>query len=168
VTKNYVADLQHALRDLLMMASEREQLEKKIAKQKKRVAALYELAQTDEDVVPLPNLTEGLTDACRIALRAIDVAMTPSQIRDHVQGLGVPSQTNLLASIHTTLKRMKENDEVREETINFPSGDKVVAYRWNEQKTDLAALDPSSAEFKRRAAEYYKTFALAADRLGKK
>ena len=63
MTKNYTDDLKQALRDLLMMASEREQLETKIAKQKKRVASLYELVQTDEDGAALTSLVEGLTDA---------------------------------------------------------------------------------------------------------
>ncbi len=48
VTTNYTSDLREAFRKLLLMTSEREQLETKIAKQKKRVAALYELVQTDE------------------------------------------------------------------------------------------------------------------------
>jgi hypothetical protein len=130
VTKNYTDDLKQALRDLLMMASEREQLETKIAKQKKRVASLYELVQTDEDGAALTSLVEGLTDACRVVLRATKDALTPAEIRDRVQALGLPPQANLLASVHTTMKRLKESGEVVETRKLLETGGVSVAYKW--------------------------------------
>jgi hypothetical protein len=114
VTSNYVDDLKQALRDLVQMASEREQLETKIAKQKKRVAALYELVQTDSNASAIAGLVDGITDACRVVLRAAEAPLTAAQIRDRVQALGLPPQSNLLASVHTTLRRMKDAGEIAE------------------------------------------------------
>lgn len=114
----------------MLMASERAQLETKIAKQKKRVAALYELVQADDDGPALSGLVEGISDACRVVLRASEKPMTPAEVRDGVQGLGLPAQANLLASVHTTLKRMKYAREVREVTKSLGSGGTGVAYEW--------------------------------------
>ncbi|MGB0109898.1 MAG: hypothetical protein WA350_11070 [Candidatus Sulfotelmatobacter sp.] len=130
MTKNYNNDLKQALRDLLLMASERAQLETKIAKQKKRVAALYELVQTDEDGPALSGLVEGISDACRVVLRAAEKPMTPAEVRDAIQGLGLPPQANLLASVHTTLKRMKDAGEVKEVMQPLESGGTGAAYTW--------------------------------------
>src|SRR5690349_11915960 len=96
------------------MASEREQLETRIAKQKRRVAALCELVQTDSRASAINGLVEGITDACRIVLRAAEAPMTAADIRDKVQSLGLPPQINLLASVHTTLRRMKDAGEIAE------------------------------------------------------
>jgi hypothetical protein len=112
VTKNYTTDLKEALGQLLLMASEREQLETKIAKQKKRVAALYELVQADDDSLALSGLVEGITDACRVVFRSAEKPLSAGEVRDRVQALGLPPQANLLASIHTTIKRMREAGEI--------------------------------------------------------
>jgi hypothetical protein len=155
VTKNYSNDLKQALRDLLHMASERAQLETKIAKQKKRVAALYELVQADDDGPALSGLVEGISDACRVVLRAAEKPMTPAEVRDGVQGLGLPAQANLLASVHTTLKRMKEAREVEEVTKPLDGGGSSVAYKWVDPvMVSISALmgepvDTPRDEFKR-------------------
>jgi hypothetical protein len=77
VTKNYETDLKEALRDLLALVSEREALETKIAKQKKRVAALYELVETDEGSLALSGLVEGISDACRVVFQSGREATSP-------------------------------------------------------------------------------------------
>jgi hypothetical protein len=141
VTKTYTADLKQALSDLLHMSSERAQLETKIAKQKKRVAALYELVQADEDGPALSGLVEGISDACRVVLRAAEKPLTPAEVRDAVQGLGLPPQANLLASVHTTLKRMKEAGEAKEVNKPLESGGTGAAYEWVDARMiSLASL----------------------------
>ncbi len=132
VTKTYIADFQEAIRDLLLMSSEKEQLETRIAKQKKRVAALYELVQTNEESAALSGLVEGITDACRVVFRAAEKPLSPSEVRDRVQALGVPPQANLLASIHTTIKRMKEAGEIKEATTDSSRGFGTMGtgYEW--------------------------------------
>lgn len=133
VTKNYTNDLKQALRDLLLMTSEHAQLETKMAKQKKRVAALYELVQADEDGAAISGLVEGIGDACRVVLRAAEKPLTPAEVRDAVQGLGLPPQANLLASVHTTIKRMKDAGEVKEVSKPLDTGGVGVAYQWVER-----------------------------------
>jgi hypothetical protein len=152
VTKDYTSDFTEAMHDLLAMASQREQLETRIAKQKKRVAALYELAQIDEGSRPLSGLVEGITDACRVVFRAAEKPLFPAEVRDRVQDLGLPPQANLLASIHTTIKRMKDAKEI--DDVNYPleTGGMGTAYQWNDKRNtliDLLGDDSAFGRFKR-------------------
>ena len=140
MTKNYIADLRDALRQLVLMASEREQLETKIAKQEKRVAALYELVQTDEGSAALTGLVEGITDACRVVFRAAEKPLLPAEVRDRVQALGLPPKANLLASIHTTIRRMKDAGEITETSVAVQSGGVASAYTWVNEARSMNAL----------------------------
>ena len=126
----------------MLMVSEREQLETKIARQKKKVAALYELVQADEGSTALSGLVEGISDACRVVLRAAGKPLFPAEIRDGIQGLGLPPQANLLASVHTTIKRMKDAGEVKEVSKPIETGGMGVAYQWVEEvrMVSLSAL----------------------------
>lgn len=130
VAKDYITDFKEALNELLLMTSEREQLETRIAKQKKRVAALYELVQTDEGSTALSGLVEGITDACRVVFRAAERPLLPVEVRDRVQALGLPSQANLLASVHTTIRRMKDAGEIGESVLPLESGGTAAFYIW--------------------------------------
>lgn len=125
----------------MLMNSERTQLETKIAKQKKRVAALYELVQTDENIPAISGLVEGITDACRVVLRAAEKPLLPAEVRDGVQALGLPPQANLLASVHTTLRRMKDAKEVKEVVQPLESGGNGAAYKWVETGSGLTLSD---------------------------
>lgn len=138
--KDYTDDLKQGLRDLLSMASEKEQLETKIAKQKKRVAALYELVAAEGESAAITGLVEGVTDACRTVFRAAEKPLLPAEVRDRVQALGLPPQANLLASIHTTIKRMKEAEEIEEVSVPLQTGGVGTAYKWNYQRHTLADL----------------------------
>lgn len=140
VTKDYKADFTEAVGELLKLASQREELETAIAKQKKRVAALYELAQIDDDGGPISGLVDGLTDACRVVFRAAEKPLLPADVRDRVQALGLPHQANLLASIHTTLKRMKDSEEIDEVSVPLQTGGMGAAYQWNDNKLYLSDL----------------------------
>jgi hypothetical protein len=140
VTKDYTDDLKQALRDLLAMASEKEQLETKIAKQKKRAAALYELVAAEGESAAITGLVEGVTDACRTVFRAAEKPLLPAEVRDRVQALGLPPQANLLASIHTTIKRMKEAEEIEEVSVPLQTGGMGTAYKWNHRRHTLADL----------------------------
>jgi hypothetical protein len=70
----------------------------------------------------------GFVDAIRTALRVAKKALTPVEIRAWIQlgkTLDLSAYSNPMASIHTTIRRMKESGEV-EEIIN-DKGEK--AYR---------------------------------------
>lgn len=112
------------------MTEERERLETKIAKQKKRVAALHDLMQIEESSTAILGLVEGISDACRVVLRAAEKPLQPTEIRDRIQALGFPPQSNLLASVHTTVRRMKESGEVGENMLPLDSGGTGAFYVW--------------------------------------
>ena len=140
VTKNNKADLKEALDELLSLVSEREKLETQIAKQKKRVAALYELVETDEGSGALAGLVEGISDACRVVFRAAEKPLLPAEIRDRVQALGLPPQANLLASVHTTIKRMEDAGELKKVIVPLQSGGTGTAYTWVSATLKLSDL----------------------------
>jgi hypothetical protein len=131
VTQNYKADFDEAVAELARLDTQRETLEIAIAKQKKKVAALHELTKSDDDAPALSGLVEGITDACRVVLRAANKALLPIEIRDKVQELGLPPQSNLLASVYTTLRRMKESGEIVEVfEVDFGGSSAVGRYKW--------------------------------------
>ena len=126
-----MADFEEAVSKLHELEHSRDVLDVAIAKQKKRVAALHELVQNDENVPSLKGLVDGLTDACRVVLRAAGKPMYPVEIKEKVERLGLPPQSNLLASVYTTLRRMKEAGEIREDFSRVqPGGGAVLAYAW--------------------------------------
>ncbi len=128
VANKYNADLMVAFDELQRYVAEREALETKIAKQKKRISALLELAYPDNP--PISGLVEGVTDACRTVLRGAIRPLFPAEIRNQVEALGITNQQNLLASVHTILKRLKESDEIEEVLDPEGTGATAPAYRW--------------------------------------
>lgn len=67
----------------------------------------------------------SITDLIRLCLSTADIALTPKEIRGFIIDYGseASTQQNLLQSIHTILRRMQENNEVKLETN--ADGDKV-------------------------------------------
>jgi hypothetical protein len=108
-------ELEKAKEDLEQMHVEMDELEVRIAKQKRIIAALIELAEVAEDSRPPIGLVEGITSACKTAvLGAGSKTIYPSEVRDRIKALGFPEQKNLLASVHTVLKRLAEAGEIKE------------------------------------------------------
>jgi hypothetical protein len=146
VTKKYAADFVEALAELSNLEADRDALEIKIARQKKRVAALAALAIADDDENKgeFSGLVDGITDACRVVFRAAEKPLLPIEVRDRVQALGLPPQANLLASVHTTIRRMKAAGEITE--VFEPKGGQsaLAAYKWSGE----SAID----RFKKRLA----------------
>lgn len=71
----------------------------------------------------------GLTDLVRMALRTMQgSALEPTQVKERIESLGYPQKSeNVLASIHTILKRLLAKGEV--DTHILQPGNKT-AYRW--------------------------------------
>lgn len=150
VTSKYKHDRDEALEVLSRLQEEHARLEIQIAKQKRIVAALHELTETTEDGPPITGLVEGVTDACRVVFRSFDKPLLPVEVSKHVQALGLPPQSNLLASVHTTIRRMKEAGEIKEVFESQAGGSAVAAYIWTGE-TNAAKLRRRVAE--REAAE---------------
>ncbi len=152
MTTKYTNDLAEETTKLERLLAAREDLEVQIAKQKRRVAALYELADTNEDAPPPAGLVDGLTDACRVVFMSFDKPLLPIEVRDKVQALGIPPQSNLLASVHTTIRRMRQAGEIKEVFEPQAGGSAVAAYKWAGE-TAVARLQRISRERDARAAQ---------------
>ena len=116
------------------------------AKKREVDARLAQLAQTIGTLSRLvgivPTVPLGLTDACRLVLRA-GVPMTPVEVRDRLLGIGVDLSiyTSELSAIHTVLKRLNEAGEIR--IVPRPSG--KHAYLWQAPPTAIA-IGPEIAQ----------------------
>jgi hypothetical protein len=115
----YLAALEKAKLDLYDKLRQRGQIEEDINRLRQSIRLLGELSGANmadidkwltEDFVPIEHL--GLTDAVRRAFDA-EAIFTPVQLRDFLLNSRVGTeQVNLLASVHTVMKRLEENDEI--------------------------------------------------------
>lgn len=115
VRRNSKTELREARNELEQMYVELDELQARIAKQKRVIAALTELANVDEDSRPPIGLVHGITDACKTAVIGAKYKLLyPSEVRDRIKALGFPDQKNLLASVHTVLKRLAASGQIAE------------------------------------------------------
>jgi len=112
-TRRYKSEQQEAKQKLQELLVEADELQVRIAKQKRVIAALQELTSDDESSEAIAGLVKGITDACKTAIWGAGVPLAPAQVRDRVKNLGVPEQENLLASVHTVLKRLDKAGEIK-------------------------------------------------------
>ena len=117
---------QSVLEDLLR---QREEIEVRIAKQKRRVAALAELCDNvSEDQIAQLDLG-GLTEACKTILRGSQkLWLTVAEIVTGLQEIGFPvnDYKSPMASVNTTIKRLVDGGEVAQ--YHSDTGD--VVYMW--------------------------------------
>jgi phage shock protein A len=126
----YRETLERAKQDLLSARQEREQtikkqdeLEKRIIELRRTVAALAALCGEafDEDD------EFGLTDSIRMALKTHGGALNAKQVEARLLQLGYKTKSpNLLASVHTVLKRLVLKGEVDDSAVM----DNKQAYQW--------------------------------------
>ena len=118
-SKKQNSELQEAQERLRAMQLELGDLQVRIAKQKRRVALLTELSEMAEDSDPPIGLVDGITDACKTAVLGASRPLTPMEVRDAIATLGIPEQKNLLASVHTILKRLALAQEIKEDNGRY-------------------------------------------------
>jgi hypothetical protein len=96
-----------------------------------------------------PNVFWGLTDACRLVLRCGGHPMTPTEVRDRLQGIGVDlaKYSSSLAAIHTVLKRLREANEVR--FVQLDSG--KFAYEWDRPPKTRALNEAALTRFEAKS-----------------
>ena len=106
----YRRALDAAIREYEKAISERAQLDARISQLQHSIAALTRLCGFE------PTVSFGLTDACRLVLRNSPQPLTAIEIRDRLTSIGLDMQkySNPLASIHTILRRMRDNGEIVE------------------------------------------------------
>ena len=110
VSRNYRDDLKRERETLGRLLRQREETEIKVARTKKRIAALAELCDESEFAEQVLDLDlGGLTDVCKTVLRASRKGwMTIPEIQEAIKELGFPLSEYKAptASITTTLNRM--------------------------------------------------------------
>jgi hypothetical protein len=105
---------------LIELLDQQEHLENEIAEVKQEIGALAILAGEAKDgrydFLARISSELGLVDAIREVLRSIRDYLTPQDVRDGLERMGynVGEHSNILASIHTTLRRLAQNNEVQE------------------------------------------------------
>jgi hypothetical protein len=129
-TKDYRDDLKQERETLAKLLGEREEIEVKIARGKKRIAALAELCDESEFAEQVMDLDlGGLTDVCRTVLRASRKPwMSISEIQEAIKELGFPldQYKAATASITTTVNRLVDGQEVVMDKL--PQGGS--GYKW--------------------------------------
>jgi hypothetical protein len=143
MSENYKNALSSALNELskLMAARERldihrEELDMKIFRLREGLFGLAILCGTDTNQLAaeypelFPDLISpdtGLTDAIRKAMQAKRTYASPVEVKNRLAEMGydIGKYKNILASIHTILKRLVDSEEV-ETGIR----DQKVVYRW--------------------------------------
>jgi len=131
VSDTYLKALEQAKNGLFMARKEREeaikrqeQLEQKIMDLRRTVAALSSLCgeEFNEDD------EFGLTDSIRMALKTYNGILNAQQVKTRLEQLGYKTEsTNLLASVHTILRRLVLKGELDDGTIG---NDGKPTYKW--------------------------------------
>ena len=121
-TDEYRLALQAASKEYEKLAQQRADLDRRMAQLAQTIGSLNRLCGFT------PNVSFGLTDACRMVLNAAGHPLTAIEVRQSLEAMGfdVSKYSNDLAPIHTVLKRLTESDEVR----FVPRGYAKPAYAW--------------------------------------
>ena len=136
----YRRALEGAIAEYESLGEKRVQIDKRLSELAQTISSLSRLCGI------VPTVPWGLTDACRTVLRNAGVPMTPVEVRDRLEGIGVDlsKYSSDLAAIHTTLKRLNEAGEIR--FIGAVGGKR--AFVW-ERPTRAAGLGPAVGQIAR-------------------
>jgi hypothetical protein len=117
----YKQELKKAEQELAKLLEQREALDRRIAKLRQDLGSLAHLAG-ERGPSPISKLIAdtkkqiGLKSSCLEVLRAYDEPLTPVEVAVGIERLGLnySDSANLIASVHTTLRRMSEAGEAEE------------------------------------------------------
>ena len=134
---NYKIALQAARDELADLEREKAKIEKRISELQQGIVGLSALAddevgpQSMMDVLTGVGVETGLTDAVRMITSSFGFPMTPKQVRDALLHLGydLSGYSNILASLHTIMKRLAANGELNK--VLDDQGKEIGAYAWN-------------------------------------
>ena len=134
MARGYKTELERERRALGDLLRQREQLATKIARQQTRVAALAALCEASEEVDKMTEMDlGGLTNACRTAFRAAgNRGLMPTEVRGALERLRFPTHKhkNILASIHTVIRRLEQAGEIRRAIHDKHAGEDKSVYQW--------------------------------------
>jgi hypothetical protein len=140
---DYRHALEAAVREYEELGRQRQEIDQRLTQLAQTIASLNRLCGFTA------NVFWGMTDACRVVLRNAGHPMTPTEVRDRLEaiGLDLSKYTNSLSAIHTVIKRLAEAQEVR--LVELDSG--RFAYEWQRPPKSLALNEESLRAFERRA-----------------
>ena len=118
----YKRALEAACREQESLLQQRAELDTRIAQLTQSIGNLTRLCGY------VPTVALGLTDACRMVLRAAGHPLTAVEVRAQLEAMGIDLRkySSDLAAIHTILKRLRESGEV----ALVPRGWEKPGYRW--------------------------------------
>lgn len=126
--------VRQAREGLAGLFKQREEIDVRIAKQQRRLAALVALIDDCEETDQIVELNlGGLTDAIRTALRTAGPrGLTPGETTARLKQLYFPvsGYKNFAASLGTVLKRLVESGEVRKAIHDVYDGRDQSVYAW--------------------------------------
>lgn len=127
-TADYGKILRESQQELEELLIKQEEIERRIARLKQAILALTPLAEQDieEGVLSLASgmglanevieewLGTGITGACREIFKAVDGPLSPVEIKERLikSGINLSGQKNIMASIHSALKRLVKSGEI--------------------------------------------------------
>ena len=137
----YRQALEAAAREYEELGKKKREIEDRLAQLSQTISTLNRLCGVT------PTVFWGLTDACRLVLRNAGHPLTPTEVRDRLQSIGVDlsKYSSSLAAIHTVLKRLREADELR--FIQLESG--RFAYEWDRPPKSQAMNESALARFEK-------------------
>ncbi|MGC2422365.1 MAG: hypothetical protein WA405_12050 [Candidatus Acidiferrales bacterium] len=141
---DYRKIIEDAKKELEQQMILQEDTEQKIARLKQAIVALTPLAEEPDYTLAVDSpahylveewleLPGGITDACREIFKASSLGgLTPVEIKQKLLSMGVNlrGHKNVMASIHSTLKRLAKNEEI----ITKDNG---LTYEWKRFHTAL-------------------------------
>ncbi len=120
--ESYRRALTEAIEEYERLAKQRAGIEARIAQLLQTIGGLSRLCNLT------PTVALGLTDACRMVLKAAGHPLTAAEVRMQLEAMGFDTAryTNPLASIHIVLKRLSSSGEAR----FVPRAHDRPAYGW--------------------------------------
>ena len=132
---DYRQALDAALREYETLGRQRAAIDDRLAHLTQTIGALMRLCNLT------PTVPFGLTDACRIVLKAAGHPLTATEVRAQLQAMGfdLSRYASDLSAIHTVLRRLSESGETR----FVPRACDKPAYEW---KRPVQAIVLSEAD----------------------
>ena len=121
--EDYRKALDAAIREYEQLGAQRREIDDRLTQLAQTIGTLNRLCGF------VSNVPWGLTDACRVVLKNAGKPMTPTDVRDRLEAIGVDlsKYTHSLAAVHTVLKRLNQAQEVL--FVEQPSGKFACEWR---------------------------------------
>jgi hypothetical protein len=134
----YRRALDAALREYETLGRQRAEIDERLARLAQTIGSLTRLCHL------VPTVPFGLTDACRMVLKAAGHPLTATEVRAQLDAMGfdLARYSNELASIHTVLKRLNQGGEAD----FLPRPWDKPAYAWKRPVEAIAVSSRAEAE----------------------